>query len=64
MVQSVAPVKALAIFGFLGCFRVYRYLGEVRGLVDQDWWWSVVVLGIFPGIPLFCAVAPIRACVF
>ena len=64
MVQSVAPFKALAIFGFLGCFRVYRYLGEVRGLVDQDWWWSVVVLGIFPGILLFWDVDPVRAHAF
>ena len=28
----------LCIFGFWGCFRVWRDLIRGGGLVDQDWW--------------------------
>ena len=64
LVQAVNHVKACAFFWFLGCFRVLRDMGGDGGLIDQDWWCCVGVLGILTGIPLFWDVAPVRSCAF
>ena len=62
--KALVLVRDHFFFGFGGCFRVWRDLGQGGGLVGQDWWWRLGVLGILPGIPLVWAVDLVRDRVF